>query len=799
MVEKALNAVEQNSYNVKHGRQYLMGRIKEIALEGTFMLSVMGFIIGRASILNMLSPFGVAFIVSVALIAGNKNVAVIGTSIIAGIMTREVGYETIQSIVSIMLSFVAIKLLGYKDRVNTLKAGVVAFTINFAVSLLMNLLTNGTFILYDTLMGLFNSTIIMALVYIYNFALPIIMDKKSRKVLSNEEMICIAILCAILISGLSDIYIMGVSFKVVMSVLIVILAAYGQGVGVGAAIGTTVGLITCISADQVPVIIGTYAFCGLLSGLFKDTGKVGVALGFIMADLIILFYLGGEQWIIGYKELASGIILFILLPSSIVEKFIPFMDASAKSRLEQQSYIKRMRDLVKFKISRMNDAIIELSKAMEENESSEKIRQNSEMNSLVSSIVDKTCADCDARNICWNRDFYRTYQNIFDMLDVVSADGKVDFENAPEELKKKCLRLGQLVKTTNYMFDIYKMNYKWRLKAREGRKVVGEQLVGVSKVLNDLSEEIRQDMYFHKDVEEELAVALDKEGLQFNDIVVMKDNANKYQVNLYKKACLGRRECIKDISPAVSKVLKKKMRRDKTSCIINEGSNVCYFKLVEAVKYQISTGMAREIKDKGGISGDNYSFIELDDGKYMMALSDGMGTGPTAAVESNCAITLLEKYLEAGFDKSTALKAINTAISLKSLDEDYATVDLAIADLYTGQVEIIKIGAASTYIKRTDGSIERINSTSLPIGILSSVDMESQTTKLSHGDLIIMVTDGVEQSLGDEYGPVSAIESIESRNPQQFAEELLNIAKNRSGNDIKDDMTVLVSKIWEVM
>lgn len=803
MVERTLHIMNQQTHNItraKHHGAGFVNKVVQIWGDSVFLLSVLGFIIGRASILNTMFPFGVAFLVSAALFTSTKGTTIIGTSILTGLLTRANGYHTIQSIISIALMFTAIKLFKINGTASTLKAGVTALIINFSVAVFSTLFINHTIILYDMLIGLFNSTIVMAVVYIYNYSIPIFIERRSRHIFSNEELICLAITFSIIISGLSDIVIYKVSLKTALSIFVTAAAAYGQGAGAGAGVGTTVGLITCISSNQVPVIIGTYAFCGLISGVFKDMGKIGSILGFTIGDLVILFYLGASEMIIGFKELAAGLMLFAVFPSSVMERFLPLMESTARTFMEQQSYVERMKDIIRTKIDRIIDVFGELSKALQDNESS-RLKQSGEINALINSIVDKTCPECDARSICWNRDFYRTYQNLFEMLDAVESDGKVDMENIPSDLKKRCLKLSQLIKTTNYMFELYKMNYKWRLKAKEGKRVVSEQLDGIAGVLKKLSEDIRQEVNFKQEVEQELAVALDRDGIEFKDVTVTKDDTGKFQVNIYRRACLGRRECIKDIEPVASKVLKRKMRRDRSSCMIKEGTNLCYFKLAEAVKYQISTGISRQVKDESGLSGDNYSFIELDGGRYMMALSDGMGTGPIASMESNSAITLLEKYLEAGFDSIAALKAINSTMSLKSAEDNFTTVDLAITDLYTGNVEFIKVGAASTFIKRTDGSVDTINSTTLPIGILNNVDMESKTTKLCHGDMIIMVTDGVEDAGSgiDDRWIAYALESIDSKNPQQIADDLLDKARERNGGSILDDMTVLVSKVWEVL
>jgi stage II sporulation protein E len=783
----------------KNSSQSIRERVLAAVTSMTLLLTAAGFLIGRVSLLNELSPFGIGFLVSVALLAGTQNTAIIGTGIILGLLTRTGTGHTIESILCIALIFVVIKIMKFDSRAPTIKGASMAFIVNLSVALVSGLITNGAFITYDVLMGIFDSTIVMALVYIYNYSLPVVMERKKRRMLSNEEVICLSITCAIIISGLSDIYIYGISLKIVFSIAVIIIAAYGQGAGVGAVIGTTIGLITCISSNQVPVIIGTYGFCGLLAGVFKDMGKLGAAAGFVIADIVMMLYLGGTETVVGVEELIGGVLMFMVIPVSLIDRIAPFIDTTARSFIEQQSYVERIKDMIRAKITRITDVFSELSKTLQESEGSDRLRQGSEVNTIINSVVDRVCPGCDARNICWSRDFYNTYQNMFEMIDVIQLDGRVELESVPADLKNKCLRISQLIKTSNYMFEMYRVNYKWRRKSQEGKRVVAEQLEGISGILKGLSEEIRQEINFKGDIEEELAVALDKEGLEFSDIVVVRDESGKYEVNMYKRACLGRRECIKDIGPVVSKVLKKRMKRDKASCMVKEGTNLCYFKLVEAVKFQISTGVARAVKDEGGLSGDNYSFIELNDGKYMMALSDGMGTGPSAAVESNSAITLLERYLEAGFDRSTALKAINSVMALKSPDETFATVDLAIADLYTGEAEFIKIGAASTYIKRVDGAIESISSTTLPIGILNSVDIESNIVQLHHGDMIIMITDGIQEAGTNSDWITSALEEIDSRNPQIVAEELLEKAKERNEGWIRDDMTVLVSKAWEVI
>lgn len=804
MVEGTYDAAdcrEGNKGAVRRQKPKVFDRLKLVASSGKFLAAVIAFFIGRVSILNTLSPFGIAFLAAVPLTGEISDTAIVGTSIVIGLMTKPWSGGTLQTIISLLLTFTVVNIFRINEKSAVIKAAVIAFVVNTVVSMFSILLIHGSFIIDETLINLFNSAIVMALVYIYNYCLPVVMGRKRRSLLSSEETICLLILLAVVISGLSGISLWGISIERTISVFAIIAVSFVQGPGFGAAAGTTIGLITCISSDQMPYIIGAYAFSGLLCGIFKGLGKVGECIGFVMADFVIHFYMGAQIKLIGTGELIAGIVLFLLLPSSFTKKVLFHLDRKFRDSVSRKPYMERTKDMIKFRINRITDVFSELSRTLNEDESSIKLRHNSELNAVINSVVDRVCSSCDVKNTCWKRDFYRTYQNMFAMFDVIQEDGMIDMGTLPDDLKKRCIRANQMVKTANYMFDIYRMNYEWSMKAEEGKRILKEQLDGVSGILNELSGDIDNEVIFKSDIEDELAVALDREGIEFDDIAVVKDKTGKMEVNIYRKACLGKRECIKNVAPAVSRALKKKMRRDKFSCDIKKGTNICCFKLLEAVKYQVSTGISRDVKDTAGLSGDNYSFIELNNGKYMMALSDGMGTGAAAAAESNSAISLLEKYLEAGFDEATAIKAINSAISLKSPDDNFTTIDLCLVDLYTGEAEIIKIGAASTCIKRSDGCCESIVSTTLPAGILESVDIEAKKIKLSNGDMIVMMTDGVQESGESSDGGwvTDFLEKVESGNPQQVADEVICKAIERNHGKKVDDMTVLVSKIWEVM
>ena len=164
-----------------------------------------------------------------------------------------------------------------------------------------------------------------------------------------------------------------------------------------------------------------------------------------------------------------------------------------------------------------------------------------------------------------------------------------------------------------------------------------------------------------------------------------------------------------------------------------------------------------------------------------------MGSGSRAAKESGLALSLLEEFLETGFDKNTAVKIINSVLVLKSQEETFTTIDLCIIDLYTGSAEFIKIGGATTFIKRRE-RIDTIKSTSLPAGILNNVDIELSNKMVKDGDFIIMMTDGLLDSkpytVSEEVWVKQVLSKIKTTNSQQIADYLIKTGVKNYNNKI---------------
>lgn len=216
--------------------------------------------------------------------------------------------------------------------------------------------------------------------------------------------------------------------------------------------------------------------------------------------------------------------------------------------------------------------------------------------------------------------------------------------------------------------------------------------------------------------------------------------------------------------------------------------------LTETPLWVVESGMAACGVDGSRENGDTYWLGQLADGRYLAALSDGMGHGALARQESGQTVTLLRLCLEAGYTRAQTLTAVNGMMLLASRGERFSTVDLVTIDLWTGQATLDKLGAAASRLLR-GRSMTELTGDALPLGILETVDSRTCMLRLRAGDELVLMTDGVEDAFASKAELDDAIRDATSEpNAQAAADRLLRMAREAQGGR-KDDMSVVVLRM----
>lgn len=769
---------------------------KILLYQNNYLILISAFLLGSSNIAGGMLPFGAVFFAAAFKVTGMKLLT--AAAVIFGASTRgslELVY--INAACMLLFSVFCMPLKDFNSKMNVKAAGLL-----FVAMLLPQLFLAGLqgFLLYDVLKAVFSSCIAFVLYLIFRFSIPVMAGIAKKALLAGEEAISIAITASLALSGIGTLQLFGFSIRNILCVVILLLFSFKCGAGVGAATGAAIGLITSISSKYTPSVTGAYALCGMLAGILGNLGRIGSALGFIMGNMILAAYLNGAVEVMLYlREVIAAAVVFFIIPNNLISIVTEPFKRDTSLSVDRRGYSRRIRDMTVEKLDKFSRAFKELSKTFGEIAETKTSAGKQDINVLFDRVADRICSDCSLCMHCWERNFYDTYQVMFKIVEKLETKGRVEESDIPSYFMEKCARINDFVNAVNNMYELFRVGIVWRSKLSESRGLISRQFEGMSRVIAGLAKEINTEVSFMSPLEDEIAAALHNAGIKIKEVLAYENTWGKYEISVLHNDCGGARSCISVIEKTVSEAVCRKMVRENEECAKGKDGN-CSLKLVEAENLKLTTGIARLPKFNSNVSGDSFTFMNSGYGKYTLALSDGMGTGYGAAVQSKATVDMLECFLESGFDKDMAVNLINSMLVLKSNDDSSCTIDLSVIDLFNGEVEFVKIGAAPTYIKKA-GKVEIIRSASLPAGILPGIDAELAHRNVEGGDMIIMVTDGIIDSLaGDEPGDrqlMKVIQQFESLNPQQIADHILDEANRCCSSMPCDDLTVLVAKVWK--
>ncbi|MDI6600282.1 MAG: stage II sporulation protein E [Thermoanaerobacteraceae bacterium] len=752
--------------------------------DGFVLFVVMGFFVGRAGVFYGSFPFGLAYIGSVA--GKNRRNVILSLFCILGLLSAGSYPNTMRYLVTYaMLSgaFYSLKSMTKTSGRAFLTAGVILI-----VGMAFYLLTGR--ILYDLILVVLESVIVFSMVFVFDYTLDVMKGSTSRRYLGKEEIISIGITYGLVIASLKDIEIYGLSLWMIAAISGLIIAAYAGGLGAGAAMGVLLAVVTQFTGSVTSSTGLMFSLTGLLAGAFSSLGMIGSVSGSFIS-YFVLDRLAGYTMSAYIKELLLSSLICFLIPSSIIKALSFYISRNLERFKSSRKFMYNTKEIIFTRLKDMSGVMSELATVFDGAKNSIMVRHD--VSKVIERTAEEVCSNCIKRDQCWGKDFYYTYQFIFDMITLLELKGEVTQDNVP---RNRCINLNTMIKEINNLYDFYMLNSMWQKRLDESQRIVSDQLKGLSRIVSDLAETIKSKDHFCEDIEEQIFVELDKNSITPDEVIVLETEEGKHEIFIKREACFGKAECSKKIEPIVSKVMEKEYRRKEDVCRLDGRENSCMITLVEKEIYNVTTGVSHIAMEHSG-SGDNFIFSELSGGRYLVAISDGMGTGKEAGIISSTAVGLLEKFMNSGFTEDITIRSINSILNLKLQDDMFTTMDISIIDRYTGTIEAFKMVAPSSYIKRKN-SVDIVKKENLPAGALEDISVLSVRKSAGDGDMLIMITDGVVDSIESENRDTviqDIIRSIDTNNPQEMAEKMMKevLKKGRQ----KDDMTIVVSKIWD--
>lgn len=769
--------------------------IRKMMIEQGGALYIIAFLLGRAVLLQALSPFVLSYLASIWLLRREK-VRPIMLIMVMSSFTISGRHSFYVAIATLTFVFFAAIFQSFKHHQK-----LVLFLV-FLASLFPRVSTYALFEqlhLFEWAMAVTEATLSVVLVLIFMQSVPLLSPKRYHPVLKHEEIISLIILMGSLLTGMIGWGIESANLEQIASRYLVLSLSYIGGAAIGSTVGVVAGLILSLASVGSVYQMSLLAFGGLLGGLLKEWKKIGVSIGLLIGTILLGIYGGGSIVLMSsILETGLAIALFLLTPDRWIRAIARYIPGTNEYTDEQQLYLQKIRDTTANRMEQFSNVFQALSKSFD----SKKIQHvengqaDKDTDYFLSNVTERTCQTCFKKDWCWAQNFDQTYDLMHQMkLDLERNDEPNKLLHA--KFSNQCVKTKKMYEVMKEERSYYEANQKLKQQVGESRRFVADQLLGVSEVMGDFAKEIVKERENHEKQEMEIVSALKQIGLEIVKLDIYHLKKGNIDIEIMLSVYQYHGEGQKVIAPLLSDILQETIvvKTEELSPLPN---GYCHLSFTSAKKFVVNVGVAHAAMGGGFVSGDSYSAMELSSGKYALAISDGMGNGARAHEESTETLRLLQQILQSGIDEQVAIKSINSILSLRTNDEIFSTLDLAVIDLHHGGVQFLKIGSTPSFVKR-GSQVEMIQASNLPIGIIQDVDVEVVHDQLKDGDILFMASDGIFD------GPKHIenmdawfkrkVKELETEDPQDIADVLLEEVIRATEGAIVDDMTLVVAKL----
>ena len=299
-----------------------------------------------------------------------------------------------------------------------------------------------------------------------------------------------------------------------------------------------------------------------------------------------------------------------------------------------------------------------------------------------------------------------------------------------------------------------------------------------------------------KTVEAKIIENLALKGAGVKNLILLKNRDDRYEVYITIRMNRGRLLT----ADAVKKIVEREtglqlVLKEESRTIVSRNYDIICMQ--EKPVFKCITAVRRMSRYAGEVSGDNFYIGNIMEGYQLIMISDGMGNGKTASLDSSTLIEMLEELIAAGFQQDMSIRLVNSYLADKNKGERFSTLDMLLMDMHTGYGKIYKQGAATTYIKRGEW-MEMIKSTSLPVGVIDGAVCEHCSKKFYDKDMIVMVSDGILESIvfeNKEDYMRELLQEIDGDDPEELVNHIAERIISQGGNRLRDDATIIACKL----
>lgn len=478
-------------------------------------------------------------------------------------------------------------------------------------------------------------------------------------------------------------------------------------------------------------------------------------------------------------------IIFGFLPNSLFENICERFKADYEELLIY-SYINRTRTMLSSYLYELGGSFSQL-----ENSFTQLKNSSLSLDSLTDKICEETlkgaCSGCVLYERCKGvetlsaEDFKKT-------VELAIGKKRISLIDLPKDFTDFCGYPNSIIFEINRLIGVFSDYIKNARQTDGANDLFSLETNSIATILKKQAFELSKSYTHDSKKESKILKALSKKGFKAHGILFFNDE-KAFELNLFVEDKISSATELKKCLEAVTG---ERLCISKKINLTPEIVSVTYKKSPEL---DACFGLKRVIKSQSPTSGDSHSLIKLDENRFLVAISDGMGSGERAKLTSQTSLDLIEGFYKCGLDENTVLKLVNKILSF-SADDNFSAIDVSVVDLNTKIAGFIKVGAPYGFILSDEG-VKYIEGSSLPIGILDELQPSTALIKIQAEDIILLFSDGVTEAFGSSSDFIEFLRVAPHKNPQALCDSIIDKAVFLSGGIAKDDMTVVAVRIIE--
>lgn len=736
------------------------------------IIAALSFFLPQSKILGGIAPFAVALTACLPL----KYSVITAVGSLLGYLTLGLD-ETNMIYLFILGTALGLKIILQRTRFREglASSAAISFLAFFLVSLA------GFFVLdyssFDLVLRICESVIAGGISCFLYLATSAVFRHDALSQYSKIEIASLGILLMIAVIGLCGVKLYGFNLGIIFGTLCLFVTVTHFGLNGAAVDGIILAISLCLySVDFLP-ISAVLLVSGFLAGLFRIIGKFGQIAVFLACAVFSAFVIGISLDMLFYLMcmlIAAGLYL------SIPERLFSYFNTAVIQEEQDfgiRSHIEHRLEFAAETIQDLQNSLVRVSKGL-------RAFDRADFSIVCNKTASQVCQSCPMRLTCWDNHYNET-ADAFQKLFSLYKNGLTATEDHLKSFRQlNCCRSASLLQK---MEEVYRENLtrdSVNRKAEEVRNFAIEQLSGVSQMLWEVSEEISaieapapDDAQMVRSIFTELAV-------EPQSVFCAVNQFDRMEVEIYTLA--GVQIDLEELRA----YLKTALKRDFAAPSVSKISNRVRISFYETAAFTLEYGIRQATNQRDTVCGDSYEHFLDNKGNAYFILSDGMGSGKRAALDSTMTCGIILKLIKAGLGMDSILKFVNSSLQIKSAEESLSTIDILKLDLYTGQADFYKAGSAASFAVM-GGNVAKVETHSLPVGILQGVSFDHKTLLLKENDTILLASDGIVELPEPEI--LSMLRHGQELSCEELAEEINKAAEEELTPH--DDLTTIVIRL----